>query len=75
MQILVQSDGKKLQTLLGKINIENFTRLVLKRTFIDITSPLRIDDINHIKERRLTAKLFTILVRDFSASFSRPFFV
>ncbi len=75
MQILVQSDGEKLQTLLGNINIEKFTRLVLKRTFIDITSPLRTDDINHIKERRLTAKLFTILVRDFSASFSRPFFV
>jgi hypothetical protein len=75
MQILVQSDGEKLQTLLGNINIEKFTRLVLKRTFIDIKSPLRTDDINHIKERRLTAKLFTILVRDFSASFSRPFFV
>jgi len=75
MQILVQSDGEKLKTLLANINIENFSKLVLKRTFIDITSPLGTSDINHIKERRLTAKLFTILVRDFNASFSGPFFV
>jgi hypothetical protein len=70
MQILVESDGVKLDKLLSETSIPEFARLFLKRTFIDITSPLKTtDDITHIKERRLTAKLFTILVRDFNTKF------
>jgi len=48
--------------------------VVLKRTFIDIKSSLSADDINFVKERRLSAKLFTILVRDFSKQFDKTTF-
>lgn len=48
--------------------------MVLKRTFIDIKSSLSADDINFVKERRLSAKLFTILVRDFSKQFDKTTF-
>ena len=42
---------------------------------MEITSPLSAEDINHVKERRLTAKLFTVLIRDFTKRFEKTTFV
>jgi hypothetical protein len=74
MQVLVETDKAKLQKSLSFLPLADFARLIMKCTLTDIASPLHPDDITLIKERRLTSKLFTILIRDFKKSFTKPIF-